>query len=92
MNFPVFDLHCDTALALLDRGFRVDKQLKTNALHIDLDRASRLPGYCQCFACFTTPWQNLPEGVAPQAHFQVSAAGCCCICCCICCCCIIAIC
>lgn len=70
MNFPVFDLHCDTALALLDRGFRVDKQLKTNALHIDLDRASRLPGYCQCFACFTTPWQNLPEGVTVHDVFE----------------------
>lgn len=70
MNFPVFDLHCDTALALLNRDFRIDKQLKSNSLHIDLDRAAQLPGYCQCFACFTTPWENLPVGVTVHDVFE----------------------
>lgn len=54
MNFPVFDLHCDTALALLDREGNVYKNLADNDLHIDLNRAGKLPGYAQCFACFTT--------------------------------------
>lgn len=54
MKIPVFDLHCDTALALLDRSGRPSKQLAKNDLHIDLERAGELPGYVQCFACFTT--------------------------------------
>jgi len=54
MNFPVFDLHCDTALSLAGRD-GVRKSLRRNALHIDLERAAVLPAYAQCFACFTTP-------------------------------------
>ena len=49
MNFPVFDLHCDTADKLL-----AGAELNKNAAHIDLERAETLPGYAQCFACFTT--------------------------------------
>ncbi len=52
MNYPVFDLHCDTALELV--GGRKGG-LRRNSLHIDLERARSLPGYAQCFACFTTP-------------------------------------
>ena len=55
MDFPVFDLHCDTALALLGRGVNEVGDLKSNTGHVDLDRAAALPGYAQCFACFTTP-------------------------------------
>ena len=55
MNFPVFDLHCDTSLAMLPKGHQPAQNLLSNKLHIDLERASRFPGYCQCFACFTTP-------------------------------------
>ena len=55
MKFPVFDLHCDTALAMLSFNREPGHQLRSNKLHIDLDRASGLDGYCQCFACFTTP-------------------------------------
>lgn len=54
MNFPVFDLHCDTALALLDHTGGPNKSLRKNDLHVDLERAGKLPGYAQCFACFTT--------------------------------------
>ena len=54
MKFPVFDLHCDTALALLGEDMQCCDSLYKNALHIDLERASKLPGYAQCFACFTT--------------------------------------
>ena len=55
MNFPVFDLHCDTALGLLGETVNEPGSLRKNELHIDLERAKQLPGYCQCFACFTTP-------------------------------------
>lgn len=54
MDFPVFDLHCDTALALLGQNLTECGSLKTNDKHIALDRARDLPGYAQCFACFTT--------------------------------------
>ena len=48
-QFPVFDLHCDTAYALLGKEFIPDKVLNRNRLHIDLERAAKLPGYCQFF-------------------------------------------
>ena len=51
MNIPVFDLHCDTALALLGETHNEAGSLKKNELHIDLERASQLEAYCQCFAC-----------------------------------------
>lgn len=54
MKFPVFDLHCDTALALLGENMRGSGSLRSNQHHIDLERASHFPGYAQCFACFTT--------------------------------------
>ena len=54
MNFPVFDLHCDTGGALIGFGQSEPVELKSNNLHIDLNRASELPGYAQCFAVFTT--------------------------------------
>ena len=70
MKFPVFDLHCDTALGLLGKDFYPEKQLKSNSLHIDLDRASQLPGYCQFFACFTTPWEKLPPNMTVEDVFE----------------------
>ena len=50
MNIPVFDLHCDTALTLLGESRNEAGSLKKNQLHIDLERASKLEAYCQCFA------------------------------------------
>ncbi len=70
MNFPVFDLHCDTALALLGNTLRVCGSLKSNAYHIDLDRASQLGGYAQCFACFTTPMEVFPAKLPPVELFD----------------------
>lgn len=55
MSFPVFDLHCDTANELIGLGGGECSALKRNKVHIDLERAGQLPGYAQCFACFTTP-------------------------------------
>lgn len=71
MNFPVFDLHCDTALELLGKDLRSPKRLKQNDLHIDLERAKALPGYCQCFACFTTPYMREWMQVSPEMVFQL---------------------
>jgi len=69
MKYPVFDLHCDTALALLGESFCACGSLKKNSLHIDLERASSFPGYAQCFACFTTePDANMP--IAPVELFE----------------------
>ena len=62
MNFPVFDFHCDTALALLGEDLMGGGSLRSNKLHIDLERAGTLPGYAQCFACFTSPMEKLPGG------------------------------
>lgn len=63
MKFPVFDLHCDTALALLGEDLKQTASLKHNDCHIDLDRASTLGGYAQCFACFTTTVGGEPKPV-----------------------------
>ena len=67
MNFPVFDLHCDTACALLGSDRNSVGELRNNQLHIDLDRAKALGGYAQCFACYTSP---LMEGVSPVVMFE----------------------
>lgn len=70
MKFPVFDLHCDTALALLGKDLLGENQLKKNELQIDLNRASQLEGYTQCFACFTTPDMEKWYGVSPVVVFE----------------------
>lgn len=70
MNFPVFDLHCDTALALLGETVNEAGALRKNDLHIDLERASSLGGYAQCFACFTTPAMEKWHGVSPVVVFE----------------------
>lgn len=70
MNFPVFDLHCDTALALLGRTANEAGSLKQNTFHIDLERASKLGGYCQCFACYTTPGMQEWYGISPIVVFE----------------------
>lgn len=70
MKFPVFDLHCDTALAMLNEEMKQSKGLKKNDCHIDLERAGELAGYAQCFACFTTPWENIPGGLTAADVFE----------------------
>jgi hypothetical protein len=70
MNFPVFDLHCDTALALLSLDNPAGGELLKNHLHIDLERA-QFPGYCQCFACFTTPEMRQWYGKTPEDIFEL---------------------
>ena len=70
MNFPVFDLHCDTALALMGKDLMGGIELKKNDLQIDLERASKLPGYAQCFACFTTPAMREWHQASPLVIFE----------------------
>lgn len=69
-NFAVFDLHCDTALALLGKDMNQAGSLRKNNLHIDLERAKELGGYCQCFACFTTPYMENWAHTSPTVVFE----------------------
>lgn len=69
MNFPVFDLHCDTAFEMLNPKLDGACSLRKNSLHIDLERAGQLPGYAQCFACFTTDPAYLPFSVSAETLF-----------------------
>ena len=70
MNIPVFDFHCDTAFALLGDNMNSAGDLRKNTCHIDLDRASKLAGYAQCFACFTTSIPEPMKGVDPVLVFE----------------------
>ena len=70
MKFPVFDLHCDTALALLGEDVNQAGSLASNKGHIDLNRAEKLAGYCQCFACFTTPFMEQRHHITPTLVFE----------------------
>ena len=74
MNIPVFDLHCDTARELLGRDDRPERSLCSNNCHIDLQRAGKLAGYCQCFACFTTPAMEEWMQVSPVSVFEKEIA------------------
>ena len=74
MNIPVFDLHCDTALELLGWDDRPERSLRSNNCHIDLQRAEKLAGYCQCFACFTTPAMEEWMQVSPVSVFEKEIA------------------
>lgn len=75
MKFPVFDFHCDTALALIGRDMSSQGSLRRNEYHIDLERASRLDGYAQCFACFTTPFMEKWGGVPATTVFERELAA-----------------
>lgn len=70
MKFPVFDLHCDTAYALLGEDHNTAGSLRQNAYHIDLERAKMLDGYVQCFACYTTPEMYSRYGISPVVMFE----------------------
>lgn len=70
MNFPVFDLHCDTLGALAGIDKKDPVHLRENKCHIDLNRASNLPGYAQCFAIFTTPYMENWHHVSPVTVFE----------------------
>ena len=70
MNLPVFDLHCDTALELLDSQCRPVERLKRRRGHIDLERGGKLPAYAQLFAFFTTPDMDATGRLSPEMIFD----------------------
>ncbi len=70
MNFPVFDLHCDTSLALLGKSLRECGSLLSNNGHVDLTRAGRLPGYAQCFACYCSTQCDEVKRISPEELFE----------------------
>ncbi|MCI7726467.1 MAG: dipeptidase [Clostridiales bacterium] len=70
MNFLVFDFHCDTALVLLGDDRNQAGSLRKNSGHIDLERAGKLGGYAQCFACFTTDLPEILKGISPIVLFE----------------------
>ena len=70
MNLPVFDLHCDTALELLDSQCRPVERLKRRRGHIDLERGGKLPAYAQLFAFFTTPEMDATGRFSPEMIFD----------------------
>jgi len=70
MNIPVFDFHCDTAFALMGSDLNSAGSLAKNDGHIDLERASTLAGYAQCFACFTTSIPELMNHLSPIVVFE----------------------
>ena len=69
MKFPVFDLHCDTVTELLGRDLKGETSLRSNQLHIDLERGRKLPGYAQCFGFWSTTDLPLPKGVKVEDVF-----------------------
>lgn len=69
MNFPVFDLHCDTVTELMGRELNIAKDIRSNDLHIDLERGAALPGYAQCFAFWSTTDLPLPKGMKLEDLF-----------------------
>ena len=69
MNFPVFDMHCDTVTELLGRDLKGTTDLRKNSLHIDLERGAALGGYAQCFAFWSTTEIPLPKGIKPEDIF-----------------------
>ena len=70
MNIPVFDLHCDTAFAQLGKDLNSAGSFAENSGHIDLNRAEKLAGYAQCFACFTTSIPELMNDLSPIVVFE----------------------
>ena len=70
MNFPVFDLHCDTLSRLLGREMDSYGSLAENDCHISLSRAQKLSGYAQCFAVFTTDLWRDKSPVSPVQSFE----------------------
>ena len=69
MNIPVFDLHCDTVTELLGRDLSGKTSLRSNKLHIDLERLKQYPAYAQCFAFWLTTDIPLPRGMKPEDIF-----------------------
>lgn len=70
MKFPVFDLHCDTATELFCLGLEANRPLRANGLRVDLQRASQLEGFTQCFAFWNYPGLSEQTGMAVEELFR----------------------
>lgn len=55
MNIPVFDAHCDT----ISEAANNNCGIRSNRLHIDLERGGRFSPYAQVFAIFVRPTGGL---------------------------------
>lgn len=51
MNLSLFDLHCDTASAMLEKS----RPLAKNDFHVSLEKAAKFEQYIQVMAFFTSP-------------------------------------
>lgn len=51
MKYQIFDTHCDTLCAVLDKG----KSIIKNDCHADFERMKQYERYTQIFACFIAP-------------------------------------
>ena len=69
MNLSVFDLHCDTVTGLLGEDLSASTPLRSNSLHIDLERMKQYEAYAQCFAFWSTTDLKLPKGIKPEDVF-----------------------
>ena len=69
MKLSVFDLHCDTVTELLGQDLSASTSLRSNALHIDLQRMKQYDAYAQCFAFWSTTDLKLPKGLKPEDIF-----------------------
>ena len=69
MKLSVFDLHCDTVTELLGRDLSATMALRSNELHIDLNRMKQYDAYAQCFAFWSTTGLPLPKGMKPEDIF-----------------------
>jgi membrane dipeptidase len=69
MKLSVFDLHCDTVTELLGRDLSGTMSLRSNELHIDLERMKQYDAYAQCFAFWSTTDLPLPRGIKPEDIF-----------------------
>ena len=69
MKLSVFDLHCDTVTELLGRDLSATMSLRSNNLHIVLERMKQYDAYAQRFAFWSTTGLPLPKGMKPEDIF-----------------------
>lgn len=69
--YSLFDLHCDTAFKLLGSDLNQCLSLRSNSYHVDLNRASKYAAYVQCFACYTTSIEKIPNDLKPVDVFRL---------------------
>jgi len=66
--FSYFDSHCDTITSVSDSN-----PLRSNRLHVDLTRGSKIGHYVQCYAVFTDLGASYLRRGIPQEDFKAMA-------------------